>query len=41
MKGNEAWQTLPSFSYDPEKPLPGEADTALKDVTEIKIIFPL
>lgn len=41
-KGSDSkWDTLPAFNFDPDKPLPPAANTALKDITEIKIIFPV
>ncbi len=40
MKKERVWKTLPSFNYDPDAPLPEEANMALKDVTAIRILLP-
>jgi hypothetical protein len=40
-KGEKAWKPLPTYSLELEKKLPEEAYTVLKDITHIKILFPL
>ena len=40
LKGSSRWQTLPSYNFDPDRPLPPEANTALKDVKVLRILFP-
>lgn len=40
-KIKDAWQPLPIFAMDPNEDLPPSANTFLKDVEEIRILFPL
>lgn len=43
LSGSDQWQPMPSFWIDPDlnKPLPEWANTALKNVTHIRILFPV
>ncbi len=40
---NGPWQPVPQFSFDPDlnKPLPDWANTALEDVTHVRIVLPV
>ena len=40
-KGQEKWSAMPTFITNPKKPLPNNAYTCLKDIDEIKILFPI
>ncbi|MBU0687495.1 MAG: hypothetical protein KKB81_06600 [Candidatus Margulisbacteria bacterium] len=40
MKGKDTWQAMPPVVLDPKKPLPDYADRILKDVAEVRILFP-
>ena len=35
------WHSMPVYTMNPKKPLPYWADRALKDVTHIRILFPI
>lgn len=41
VKIKDAWQPIPIFAMDVDRELPPEANTFLKDVEEIRILFPL
>ncbi len=40
LRGSDRWKPMPAYVLDLRRPLPKWADTALQDVTAIRILFP-